>query len=53
MDDVKKGGRVNGLATIGVQYSSNDTALHLHAYQWKEDGISEKGFMLNVKKTLR
>ncbi|WP_439900710.1 hypothetical protein, partial [Salmonella enterica] len=23
------------------------------AYQWKEDGISDKGFMLNVKKTFR
>ncbi|EPU9584609.1 hypothetical protein ACV0WD_001943, partial [Salmonella enterica subsp. enterica serovar Schwarzengrund] len=28
-------------------------ALHLDAYQWKEDGISDKGFMLNVKKTFR
>lgn len=47
------GGGINGLATIGVKYSSNDTALHLDAYQWKEDGISDKGFMLNVKKTFR
>ncbi|EMV0495735.1 autotransporter adhesin BigA, partial [Salmonella enterica] len=53
MDDGQKGGGVNGLATIGVKYSSNDTALHLDAYQWKEDGISDKGFMLNVKKTFR
>ncbi|EID0465203.1 autotransporter adhesin BigA [Salmonella enterica] len=53
MDDSQKGGGVNGLATIGVKYSSNDTALHLDAYQWKEDGISDKGFMLNVKKTFR
>ncbi|ECR4201229.1 autotransporter adhesin BigA, partial [Salmonella enterica] len=51
VDDGQKGGGVNGLATIGVKYSSNDTALHLDAYQWKEDGISDKGFMLNVKKT--
>ncbi|EAZ8648828.1 autotransporter domain-containing protein [Salmonella enterica] len=53
IDDGQKGGGVNGLATIGVKYSSNDTALHLDAYQWKEDGISDKGFMLNVKKTFR
>ncbi|EAO6762319.1 autotransporter adhesin BigA [Salmonella enterica] len=53
VDDGQKGGSVNGLATIGVKYSSNDTALHLDAYQWKEDGISDKGFMLNVKKTFR
>ncbi|HFJ2894076.1 TPA: autotransporter adhesin BigA [Salmonella enterica] len=53
VDDGQKGGGVNGLATIGVKYSNNDTALHLDAYQWKEDGISDKGFMLNVKKTFR
>ncbi|KZB26788.1 cell surface protein [Salmonella enterica subsp. enterica serovar Paratyphi B] len=53
VDDGQKGGGINGLATIGVKYSSNDTALHLDAYQWKEDGISDKGFMLNVKKTFR
>ncbi|HHW9081517.1 TPA: autotransporter adhesin BigA [Salmonella enterica] len=53
VDDGQKGGGVNGLATIGVKYSRNDTALHLDAYQWKEDGISDKGFMLNVKKTFR
>ncbi|EBU9817444.1 autotransporter adhesin BigA [Salmonella enterica subsp. enterica serovar Newport] len=53
VDDGQKGGGINGLATIGVKYSSNDTALHLDAYQWKEDSISDKGFMLNVKKTFR
>ena len=55
VDDGQKGGGVNGLATVGVKYNSNDnsTALHLDAYQWKEDGISDKGFMLNVKKTFR
>ncbi len=53
VDDGQKGGGVNGLATIGVKYNSNDTTLHLDAYQWKEDRISDKGFMLNVKKTFR
>lgn len=53
VDDGQKGGGVNGLATIGVKYNSNDTTLHLDAYQWKEDRMSDKGFMLNVKKTFR
>lgn len=53
VDDGQKGGGVNSLATVGVKYGSNDSALHLDAYQWKEDGISDKGFMLNVKKTFR
>ncbi|POP43282.1 autotransporter adhesin BigA [Superficieibacter electus] len=53
VDDGQKGGGVNGLATVGVKYSSNDTTLHLDAYQWKEDNISDKGFMLNIKKTFR
>ena len=53
VDDGQKGGGVNSLATVGVKYGSNDSALHLDAYQWKEDGISDKGFMLNFKKTFR
>ena len=53
VDDGQKGGGVNSLATVGVKYSSNDAALHLDAYQWKEDGMSDKGFMLNFKKTFR
>lgn len=53
VDDGQKGGGVNGLATVGVKYSHNNTALHLDAYQWKEDSISDKGFMLNFKKTFR
>ncbi|MGG5840329.1 autotransporter domain-containing protein, partial [Huaxiibacter chinensis] len=50
LDDGQKGGGVNGLATVGVTFSSNDTSMHLDAYQWKEDGISDKGLMLNLKK---
>ena len=53
VDDGQQGGGVNGLATVGVKYSSNDSALRLDAYQWKEDGISDKGFMLDYKKTFR
>ncbi len=50
VDDGQQGGGVNSLATVGVKYSGKDSALHLDAYQWKEDGISDKGFMLNFKK---
>ena len=53
LDDVQKGGGMNGLATVGVKYSAKDASLNLDAYQWKEDGISDKGFMLNFKKTFR
>lgn len=51
VDDGQKGGSVNSLASIGVKYSSEESSLHLDAYHWKEDGISDKGVMLNVKKT--
>ncbi|MFJ7173441.1 BigA/YdbA N-terminal beta-barrel domain-containing protein [Citrobacter freundii] len=53
VDDGQKGGGMNGLATVGVKYSAKDSSLNLDAYQWKEDGISDKGFMLNFKKTFR
>ncbi|MFP9430369.1 autotransporter adhesin BigA [Enterobacter sp. LM3] len=51
VDDGQKGGGINGLATVGVKYSAKDTRLSVDAYQWKEDNISDKGFMLNLKKT--
>ncbi|HHG9066659.1 TPA: autotransporter adhesin BigA [Citrobacter freundii] len=53
VDDGQKGGGMNGLATVGVKYSAKDSSLNLDAYQWKEDGTSDKGFMLNFKKTFR
>ena len=53
VDDGQKGGGVNSLATLGAKYSSNNTALHLDAYHWTEDNISDKGFMLTLKKTFR
>jgi len=51
VDDGQKGGGVNSLATVGLKFSAQDTALHLDAYQWKEDDISDKGFMLSMKKS--
>jgi Autotransporter beta-domain. len=49
VDDGQKGGGINSLASVGVKYNVQDSAMHLDAYQWKEDGISDKGFMLNFK----
>ncbi|AVH18405.1 autotransporter domain-containing protein [Enterobacter sp. SGAir0187] len=51
VDDGQQGGGVNGMATVGVKYNAYETSLNLDAYQWKEDGISDKGFMFSVKKT--
>ncbi|ENA7289861.1 autotransporter domain-containing protein [Escherichia coli] len=51
VDDDQKGGGINSLASVGVKYSSKESSLNLDAYHWKEDGISDKGVMLNFKKT--
>ncbi|HFT8987161.1 TPA: autotransporter domain-containing protein, partial [Escherichia coli] len=51
VDDGQKGGGINSLARVGVKYSSKESSLNLDAYNWKEDGISDKGVMLNFKKT--
>ncbi|RZN47839.1 autotransporter domain-containing protein [Escherichia sp. E13S3] len=51
VDDGQKGGGINSLASVGVKYSSKESSLNLDAYNWKEDGISDKGVMLNFKKT--
>ena len=51
VDDGQKGGGINSLASVGVKYSNKESSLHLDAYHWKEDGISDKGVMLNFKKT--
>ncbi len=49
VDDGQKGGGVNSLGTVGVKYSSKDHALAMEAFHWKEDGISDKGMMMNYK----
>ncbi|HAW0921440.1 TPA: autotransporter domain-containing protein [Escherichia coli] len=51
IDDGQNGGGFNSLATMGVKYSSQKSALQVDAFHWKEDGISDKGVMLNFKKT--
>lgn len=51
VDDGQKGGSINSLASVGVKYSSKESSLNLDAYHWKEYGVSDKGVMLNFKKT--
>ena len=51
VDDGQNGGGINSLTSVGVKYSSKESSLNLDAYNWKEDGISDKGVMLNFKKT--
>ncbi|EJC7782090.1 autotransporter domain-containing protein, partial [Escherichia coli] len=43
VDDGQKGGGINSLTSVGVKYSSKESSLNLDAYNWKEDGISDKG----------
>ena len=52
IDDGQNGGGFNSLATMGVKYSSQESALQVDAFHWKEDGISDKGVMLNFKKNV-
>lgn len=51
VDDGQRGGGVNHQLTTGVKYSSQNATLQLDAFHWKEDGISDKGLILNLKKT--
>ncbi|PLR33903.1 autotransporter outer membrane beta-barrel domain-containing protein [Chimaeribacter arupi] len=48
VDDGQQGGGINGLAQIGLAYQSNAATLGLDAYHWKEDGLTDTGFMLNL-----
>ncbi|STB68063.1 outer membrane autotransporter [Citrobacter freundii] len=49
VDDGQKGGSINSMAQVGVKYNAGNTSAGLDAFHWKEDSISDKGFMLNVK----
>jgi putative surface-exposed virulence protein len=51
VDDGQQGGGVNSSAVVGVKYSAGDTQFAANAYQWKEDTVSDKGFMLNLKRS--
>ena len=49
VDDGQKGGSINSMAQVGVKYNAGNTSAGLDAFHWKEDNISDKGFMLNIK----
>jgi putative surface-exposed virulence protein len=51
VDDGQQGGGINGLAQVGLAYQSNDATLGLDAYRWKEDSLTDTGFMLSVTRT--
>ena len=50
VDDGQKGGGVNGVAQVGMQYKTEKTQFGVEAYSGKEDGISDKVMMLNFKR---
>ncbi|MNF15882.1 hypothetical protein D3C80_2186670 [compost metagenome] len=49
MNDDQQGGGINGLAQVGVSYNSENTSLGIDAYNWQEDGASDKGLNVNFK----
>ena len=49
VEDDQQGGGVNGQAMAGVKYSAGDAQFTADAYQWQEDGVKDKGFMVNYK----
>ncbi|OSL82214.1 putative surface-exposed virulence protein BigA [Escherichia coli TA249] len=49
VNDGHKGGEMNGVAQIGMKYNNDNKEFELNAYNWREDGISDKGLMLNMK----
>ena len=51
VEDDQQGGGVNGQAMAGVKYSAGDAHFTADAYQWQEDGVKDKGFMVNYKYT--
>ncbi|HCR1908514.1 TPA: hypothetical protein ONC18_001155 [Enterobacter kobei] len=47
LDDGQRGGGLNGVAELGVNYSKDNKLMSVSAFQWQEDGIKDKGFMMN------
>ncbi|WP_312952407.1 autotransporter outer membrane beta-barrel domain-containing protein [Superficieibacter sp.] len=47
VEDGQQGGGINSKAQAGVKYNAGNTRAGLEAYHWKEDGISDKGLMMN------
>ena len=51
VEDGQKGGGINSMVQIGVKYSAGNTSAGLEAFHWREDGIGDKGMMLNFKQS--
>lgn len=49
VDDAQQGGGMNGQAMAGVKYSAGNAQFTADAFQWQEDGVKDRGFMLNYK----
>ncbi|HKN04281.1 MAG TPA: hypothetical protein VJY31_10080 [Buttiauxella sp.] len=52
MDDGQNGGGVNDVAQFSMPYKTEKAQFGVEAYSWKEDGISDKGMMLNFKRNV-
>ncbi|WP_159567488.1 autotransporter domain-containing protein [Budvicia diplopodorum] len=42
----EKGGDINSMAKVGLSYSQGASKLAIDAYNWKEDGITDKGMLM-------
>lgn len=49
VDNGQSGGGMNSLAMVGMKYDLKQSAMHLDAYNWREDGVTDKGLMLSFK----
>ena len=47
----KKSGSLNGQALLGVNYQAGNVTFGMNAYHWKEDGASDRGFLLNLERS--
>ncbi|POT55914.1 hypothetical protein C3432_18160 [Citrobacter amalonaticus] len=47
IDSGEQGGGINSFASVGVNYLQKNSQLRAEAFSWREDGLSDKGMMLN------
>ncbi|EHV4899681.1 hypothetical protein K0O87_001562 [Salmonella enterica] len=43
----QRGGQINGMANVGVNWSTEQTQLRFSAWKWQEDGDKDKGLTLD------
>lgn len=51
VDTDKERGGLNSRASVGANYRSGNVGFDMNAYQWKENGASDNGFVLNVSRS--